>query len=81
MLDNDSMQTREVNISSSLLTCREDFFREEDLGICVPSCYTWKEYPNRASLIMDVVVFISSFIGLVSCLVLIIVMLIKHKRM
>ena len=71
-----------LNISTSApLDCREDFFREEDSEICVPSCYTWKEYSQTETIAIGVIIFLSAIVGFISGLFVLLLSFIRFKRM
>ena len=65
------------------LQCQEDFFREKEKegGACVPSCYTWKEYSEAVTVITDLAIGLTSVIGFIFCLAVIIISCIRFDRM
>ena len=75
------MATSSNTSTSELLNCREDFFHEEGSEICVPSCYTWKEYSQTETVAIDVIVLSSVIVGFISGLLVLILSFIRFKRM
>ena len=74
--------TTPLNTSTSeLLDCREDFFREGDSKLCVPSCYTWKEFTPTETIIYDVIILLSAIVGFISGLFIMVISFIRFKRM
>ena len=75
------MATSPNTSTSELLDCREDFFREEDSEICVPSCYTWKGYSRTKTIAIDAIIFLSLIVGFISGLFVLVISFIRFKRM
>ena len=63
------------------LDCREGFYREEPGGNCLPSCYTWLQNPKAVSITIDVVLFITAFVGFWAAVAVIVISLLRRKRM
>ena len=70
--------TTSLNTSTSeLLDCREDFFREEDSEICVPSCYTWK---TLETITIDVLMLLSAIVGFIFGLVVLVIIIVHQVQ-
>lgn len=67
--------------SDTILPCRKDFLREEGSEVCVPDCYTWREYAESTLVVSDVVVLLSITIGLLSGVVIFGIAIRSSKRM
>ena len=63
------------------LQCREGFFRQDPSSFCEPSCHSWLQYPKAESIFIDVVVFLTAFIGFVVAIVVLVISVVRRKRM
>lgn len=63
------------------LVCSKDFFEERESGLCVPSCYTWSEFSSVERIAIDVLVGLSSWIGLIVAIVIIVISAVRYKSM
>ena len=64
-----------------LLQCSEGFFRKGSSGGCMPNCFSFLQYKKGVSIFIDVVVFISAFIGFFTGLSVIVISCLRFKRM
>ena len=67
--------------STELQSCREDFFKEEDSGLCYPSCQSWSEFTPSETIATDVVICLSAVIGFFSAIAVIMISIIRFDRM
>jgi hypothetical protein len=67
--------------TSEDIPCQEDFFREEEGGLCFPRCETWTEYTDSEKIATDVVILSTAVIGVASGLTVIIISIIRSDRM
>ncbi len=65
----------------TLLPCRDDFYREEGSDSCVPSCATWHEYSQIEVIFIDVVIILSTVIGFIAGLAVVVFSIIRFERM
>ena len=64
-----------------VLECSEGFYQENGSSICTPSCYTWRQFSKTVSILQDVIIFVSAFIGFVAAVAVIVISCLLHKRM
>ena len=64
-----------------LLPCRQDFFREEESGLCVPNCATWSEFSQTEVVVTDVLITLSAVIGFISGSAVLVMAAARRKRM
>lgn len=67
--------------ASSLLECREDFFREEHFNICVPICPAWRLNNKATTIAVDVVIGISYTSGFIAGIVIVVISVLRKKTM
>ena len=78
----DSSSQNSPFTTSEPMQCREDFFREEgEGGACVPSCHTWKQHSEVVAVITDLAIGLTSVIGFIFSLAVIIISCIRFERM
>lgn len=65
--------------SSESQCVNEDFYFEEKKNYCVPNCYAWKSYSAPATTAIDCTVALTSSIGFLVNLLVVIVSCIRHK--
>jgi len=56
------------------IDCRENFYRDETVGVCVPNCYTWKPYRTVRPIFL-----VSELVGLVISFLTLIIMCVRGK--
>ena len=75
-------ETHPTLISVVVRNCSNGFYHENNSTICVPDCYTWTQYSSRSvSISVDVITFISSFVGFMASITMIVISLFKRKIM
>lgn len=70
-----------MNSTSTQLPCSEGFYREDPSSICVPSCFSWLQYSKAVSISIDVMVFLTAFLGFGAAVAVIVVSFLRRKRM
>ena len=63
------------------LPCQENFFRPEELGICVANCHTWSEFSQSVRVGTDMVILLTAIIGFITGLAVITISLLRFKKM
>jgi hypothetical protein len=72
--------TEVISVSNSV-TCREDFFLNEETGFCVPSCDTWREYSDSEVVVTDVLILSANVIGFIAGVLVLVISVISYERM
>jgi len=63
------------------LQCRQDFFVDEAVGVCVPSCYTWTQFSHEETIVHDVVAALAAIFGFLAGLFVVAVSLYRFRKM
>ena len=66
---------------ASPITCREGFYLDEEIGLCLPACSKWENLPHHVELTTQVVVILGAVVYIVSASVLLLLSCLQHKRM
>ena len=64
-----------------LITCRESFYLDEEIGLCLPECSKWESLPHHVELTTHVIVILSAVVYVVSASVLLLLSCLQDKRM
>jgi hypothetical protein len=67
--------------SEEHVPCQEDFFREEEGGLCFPRCESWREYSDSETIATDVVILSAGVIGVISGLAFTVISIIRLNKM
>ena len=63
------------------ITCREDFYLDNEIGFCLAECSKWENLPHHVELTTQVVVILSGGVYILSASVLLLLSCLHHKRM
>lgn len=66
---------------ASVLTCQEDFYLDEDLQSCIPSCPGWSQHDEVTRAAIQITIIISSTIGFVVAIAVLILSIIRRNSM
>ena len=78
------MSTNDSNDSVvlSTLVCREDFFLDpSDGGSCKPNCNSWLMFSQSAKTVSTVIIGISTVIGILTTVVMIVLSFVRFRNM
>ncbi len=63
------------------VTCRSNFYYDNYHEACVPSCQTWSEVGEIATIGFRVIIIAFGSLGIILSIVVILVSILKHKLM
>ena len=66
---------------SETLDCRENFFREQEGGLCFPKCEKWQEFSPSEVMATDAIILLSAAVGIIAAVAVIIISIIRYKSM
>ena len=64
-----------------IFTCREGFYLDDEIGVCLPECSKYENLPHRVELITHIIVILSAVVYVVSASVLLLLSCLQHERM
>ena len=64
-----------------MLICNEDFFPDNNISECRPNCETWNLYSGISETLTFVVIGLSTAVGLITTVVILILSLTKFRNM
>ena len=63
------------------ITCREDFYLDNEIGFCLAECSKWEDSPHHAELTTLVIGILGAVVYILSASVLLLLSCLHHKRM
>ena len=66
---------------ASPITCREGFYLDEEIGLCLPACSKWESLPHHVELTTHIIVILSAVVYILSASVLLLLSCVHYKRL
>ena len=66
---------------ASPVTCREGFYQDDEIGLCLPECSKWESLPHHVELTTHVFVILSAVVYVVSASIFLLLSCLHYKRM
>ena len=63
------------------ITCREGFYLDNEIGLCLPECSKWGNSPHHVELTIQVFVILGAAVCVLSASVLLLLSCLHHERM
>ena len=63
------------------ITCREGFYLDNDIGVCLAECSKWENLPHHVEITTQVIVILGAVVYILSASVLLLLSCLHHKRM
>ena len=63
------------------ITCREGFYLDNEIGLCLPDCSKLENSPHHVELTTQVIVILGGVVYVLSASVLLLLSCLHHKRM
>ena len=63
------------------IICREGFYLDDEIGVCLAECSKYENLPHHVELITHGIVILSAVVYIVSASVLLLLSCLQHERM
>ena len=79
-VDDDDNVTN-ITSDSCSVKCRDGFYTNTTLCVCLPRCDTWELYSRTITVVTDVFTLLSASIGFIAGVAVLVISCIRRKRM
>ena len=70
-----------ITVNTTTRVCRDDFYLDEEINLCLPECGEWEEFSHTYVVIVDGIIIMTAVIFFATSAILITVSCIRYNRM